>query len=278
MPSCGEPSRWPRCTPVCPTLCLQAGAPERARLLQLVGALLGSRPQQAKRGLLWRPAALLLLLVRWGHQADAGLAEAEGAARVATEVDALPAVHLHELHEELGPESEQLALAALHDHLSDAADLAAPALRRTLAEAVLLALQRMKQRERLTSLLTDALGTCKALLGPSSDKQLPDFCKVGRAARLHAWQAAGREARRCRTVAQEAGKRAQQVWKWHAVLFCAHGSSVSPPCAYRQTAFLRFLIPPDCCHRTASPPLHHPHPTSPHPTPPPSHSHPLPCS
>lgn len=130
------------------------------------------------RGLLWRPAALLLLLLQGERQAAEGPAAVQGIRDRAAALGALRAKDLDESVEALSLETERIALALLEDELSDAGELATPALRRRLAEAVLLALRRMQQRERLTALLVNALTSCSGLQSAPSERAPPDFRKV----------------------------------------------------------------------------------------------------
>ncbi|KAL4424466.1 hypothetical protein ABPG77_006404 [Micractinium sp. CCAP 211/92] len=158
--------------------CAQAGAPGSSCQLQLAAALLRAASQQAKRGLLWRPAALLLLLLQQEQQAAVGTAPVEGIQGMAAVLDQLDATGMDEAAGALFPEAEQAALRFILASLRHADELATPALRRSLAEGVLLALQRMQQRERLTTQLVDALAGCSALQLASSDRGMPDFKKL----------------------------------------------------------------------------------------------------
>ncbi len=103
----------------------------------------------------------------------------EGIQGMAAVLDQLDATGMDEAAGALFPEAEQAALRFILASLRHADELATPALRRSLAEGVLLALQRMQQRERLTTQLVDALAGCSALQLASSDKGMPDFKKVG---------------------------------------------------------------------------------------------------
>ncbi|KAL4437094.1 hypothetical protein ABPG75_004233 [Micractinium tetrahymenae] len=162
--------------------CMQAGAPEHSRLLHLAASLLRMGPEHARRGLLWRLAALLLLLLpRQAQAAAAGRQAEDQVEALSGMLDLLEGADLDDPFAPFSTQHEAVALSCLQTALGSAAELAAPVGRCRLAGAVLLALQRMQRRDRLTTKLVEAMGGCQALqsaAAAAAGKPLPDLRKL----------------------------------------------------------------------------------------------------